>query len=95
MQDDAFEWDDAKARANFEKHGITFEMARDVFLDAFAIEQTDDRYDYGEERFFILGMVERHLLAVAYTMRGSRIRIISARAAEPYERRLYHECNAG
>jgi uncharacterized DUF497 family protein len=30
-------------------------------------------------------------LFVAYTFRGDRIRIISARLAEPHEQRQYHE----
>ncbi len=94
MGDDAFEWDDAKAAANYAKHGVTFEAACDVFKDAFAIEQVDDRQNYGEERWTILGIARERLLLVAYTMRGDRIRIISARAAEPYERREYHEQNA-
>jgi len=86
--------DDAKAAANDAKHGVTFEAARDVFKDPFAIEQMDDRQNYGEERWTILGMVQDRLLLVAYTMRGDSIRIISARGAEPYERRQYHEQNA-
>jgi uncharacterized protein len=73
---------------------FTFDAARDVFKDAFAIEQVDDRHDYGEERWTILGMAGGRLLLVAYTMRDDRIRIVSARAAEPYERRIYHEQNA-
>jgi uncharacterized protein len=76
--DDAFEWDDAKAAANYAKHGVTFDAARDVFKDAFAIEQVDDRHDYGEERWTILGVAQGRLLLVAYAMRGDRIRIISA-----------------
>jgi len=38
-------------------------------------------------------MAEGRLLFVAYTMRGEKIRIITARKAEPYERRRYHEEN--
>jgi uncharacterized protein len=94
MGDDAFEWDGAKAAANYAKHGVTFDAARDVFKDAFAIEQVDDRHDDGEERWTILGMAGDRLLLIAYTIRDDRIRIISARAAEPYERREYHEQNA-
>jgi uncharacterized protein len=94
MNDDAFQWDDAKAAGNYAKHGVTFEAARDVFEDPFAIEQLDDRYNYGQERWTILGMAQDRLLLVAYTTRKDRIRIISARAAEPYERREYHEQNA-
>jgi uncharacterized protein len=60
----------------------------------FALEWLDDREPYGEDRFVILGMVENRLLYVAYTMRGDKIRIISARGAEPHERRQYHEENS-
>ena len=91
MHDDDFEWDDQKAADNFTKHGISFEAARDVFKDPFAIERLDDREDYGENRFVIVGMVEERLLFVAYTLRGETIRIISARGAEPHEQRQYHE----
>jgi hypothetical protein len=70
-----------------------FEMARDVFKDPSAIELLDDREDYGEDRYVIIGMGSYRLLFVAYTMRGEAIRIISARGAEPHERRQYHEDN--
>ena len=93
MNDGAFEWDEAKAAANFAKHGVTFEAARDVFRDPFAIELLDDRRTYGEERWTIVGMAHERLLFVAYTMRDEAIRMISARAAEPFEQREYHEQN--
>ena len=79
MQDEEFEWDDAKAALNWRDHGVSFEMARDVFKDIFAIEWTDDRHGDAEERFVTVGMVEGRLLLVVYTLRGERIRIISAR----------------
>ncbi len=94
MNDGEFEWDDVKASSNYAKHGVTFEAARDVFKDPFAIEQVDERHDNGEERWMILGVAGARLLLVAYTIRNGRIRIISARAAEPYEQREYHEQNA-
>ena len=94
MLDDEFEWDDAKAAANLTLHGVAFFIARDVFRDPFAIDWIDNRRDYGEERYSIIGMVAGRLLHIAYTMRGERIRIISARGAEPNERRRYHEANA-
>ena len=68
-------------------------MARDAFKDPFAIEWLDDREDYGEDRYVIIGMVDNCLLYVVYAMRGEAIRIISARGAEPHERRQYHEDN--
>ena len=94
MQDDEFEWDDDKAVQNFAAHGVSFEAGRLAFDDVFAVEREDRRERYDEQRFLLLGMVQDRLLAVAYTMRGKRVRIISARYAEPRERRRYHEENS-
>lgn len=91
MIDDEFEWDDAKARQNYAKHGVTFETAREVFRDPFAFDRFDAREDYGEDRYSIIGMAQDRLVYVAFTIRNGRIRIISAREAEPHERRRYHE----
>ena len=91
MDDGEFQWDDAKAGQNFTKHGVSFEAAKAIFKDPFAVEYVDDREDYGETRLLIIGLVDHRLLVVAYTMRNEAIRIISARAAEPFERREYHE----
>ena len=91
MVDDEFEWDDAKAASNYVDHGVAFDMARAVFQDPFAIDWLDGRKAYGEVRYSTIGMADGRLLYVAYTMRGERIRIISARGAEPHERRQYHE----
>lgn len=41
MQDETFEWDDLKAASNWRDHGVTFEAAREVFKDIFAIEWDD------------------------------------------------------
>lgn len=75
-----FEWHRAKAEGNLRRHGVSFDLAATVFRDPFAIERADDREEYGEERFVIVGMAEgRILLFVAYAEREERIRIISAR----------------
>jgi uncharacterized protein len=93
MINDNFEWDEAKATDNYTKHGVSFETAIRVFDDVFAIERLDDREDYGEDRYSVLGMVDGRLLYVAFTVREGITRIISARGAEPYERRQCHEDN--
>ncbi len=94
MDDDEFEWDSAKAARNEAKHGVSFEMAQKAFGDYFAIDVEDKRSDYGEDRIIHLGMAGSRLLAIAYTLRGGVIRIISAREADPHERRKYHEENS-
>ncbi|HEX3486368.1 MAG TPA: BrnT family toxin [Micropepsaceae bacterium] len=93
MIDGEFEWDDAKASWNFRDHGVTFKMACGVFRDPFALDWLDGRENYGEDRYVAVGMTQNRLLYVAYTIRGERIRIISARGAEPHEQRRYHEEN--
>ena len=94
MDDGEFQWDDAKAVRNIVRHRVSFDVARRVFDDLFAVEQIDNRERYGEERFSIIGMAAGRLLHVAYAMNGDAIRIISARAAEPFEHRAYHEQNS-
>jgi uncharacterized DUF497 family protein len=49
MNDDDFEWDDDKAAHNLAAHGVSFEAAREVFKDPFAIEYEDNREHYGED----------------------------------------------
>jgi uncharacterized DUF497 family protein len=93
MNDDNFEWHEAKAAANYAKHGVSFGRARLVFSDPFGIATYDDREDYGEDRFTRVGMVEGTLLFVSYTERGERIRIISARRATKHEQDDYYQQN--
>jgi uncharacterized protein len=88
------EWHEAKAEANFSAHGVSFELATTVFSDPFAIERFDDRLDYGEERFVMIGMAEGNvLLFVVYTEREERVRIISARRATADEQEDYFRQN--
>lgn len=89
MREDRFEWHDAKAASNYRKHGVSFEAARAVFDDENHIEDFEDEADGGEERWVRIGMAEGRLLAVVYTERGARIRIISAREASRHEQDRY------
>ena len=86
-----FSWDRSKGRRNHAKHGIGFDLAKRVFSDPFAIEFLDDRQDYDEERFVIIGVVDGLVLYVAYTQRNDTIRIISARRATKFEQEAYFE----
>ena len=85
-----FEWDSAKARRNLAKHGVDFEVAKDVFLDRAGITDSDDS-DCEEERWRIIGLVGGKLLFVVFTEPDDDvIRIISAREASKREERLYY-----
>jgi uncharacterized protein len=88
----AFEWDPRKNSANRRKHGVGFTEATTVFDDPLSITISDPDHAGDEERFVIVGLSsQRSLLIVVHTIRGARIRLISARAATKHERRKYEE----
>jgi uncharacterized protein len=90
-----FEWDEAKAKANLQRHGVSLDLAKGAFRDPFAIDLLDEREDYGEQRLVMIGMAEGPLLLfVAYTERDDHIRIISARRATKYEEEEYFRQNS-
>ncbi len=87
-----FEWDDRKNESNLKKHGVDFDTASLVFDDPMQVT-TQDREVDGEERWQTIGFAnDILLLMVAHTVEDEEIeviRIISARKAEPHERRIY------
>jgi uncharacterized DUF497 family protein len=90
MAEDVFEWDDKKARSNLRKHGVSFSQAAEAFDDAFAWIEQDVSEDYAEDRFILISRALDGILCVIYTEREERIRIISARQATDYERKIYY-----
>ena len=87
-----FEWDTSKASSNQKKHGVTFEEAKSVFYDDFAIQFFDDDNSELEDRFLILGHSNQsRILLICHCEHdsGNLIRIISARKATTKERKLY------
>ena len=87
-----FEWDPVKAASNAKKHKVTFEMAKTVFYDDFAVQFFDEEHSSDEERFLLLGMAsDARLLLVCHCERqdGEVIRIISARKATETESQHY------
>ena len=86
-----FEWDEQKARINLQKHGVSFEIASEIFFKEEVLSFEDDRFEYGEIRSVALGQVEGVVLHVVFTVREDRIRIISARKATRKEAQKYYE----
>jgi uncharacterized DUF497 family protein len=54
-------------------------------MDADRLIHKDTRWDYGEDRYQLLGAIEGRVFFVVYTIRGTVIRIISARKANQRE----------
>ena len=87
-----FDWDPAKAASNARKHKVTFEVAKTVFYDDFAVQFFDEEHSADEERFLLLGMSsDARLLLVCHCEQedGDVIRIISARKATESEAQNY------
>lgn len=85
-----FEWDEAKAKLNLEKHGVSFEEAMTVFLDDLALPLRDTVHG---DRLILIGesRLGRVLLVVFAEKIGAILRIVSARRATRRERRAYEE----
>lgn len=85
-----FEWDEEKATENLTKHRVSFSEASTVFGDPLSRTIPDPVHSEDEERFVMLGESRlQHILVVVHAFRGEVIRIISARAATPSEKRAY------
>ena len=82
-----FEYDPAKNESNVEKHKVSFEEAAEIWNDPDLLVLSAKRR--GEKRMLAIGRDYSILLSVIHTVRGSAIRIISARRSTPKEVWLY------
>lgn len=87
-----FESDPAKAAQNLKKHQVSFEEAASVFGDPMAYTFADPDHSTGEGRWLMFGLSRMaRILAIIYTHRRGKYRIISARLATRHERKTYEE----
>lgn len=86
-----FEWDENKRQANVRKHDVDFEDAMEAFHGPMQI-RLDQRYDYGEERWFGVGAWKGAPLFIVFTEpEEGVVRLISARKADKDERKKFEE----
>ena len=90
----SFEFDVDKEIRNIRKHGITFDQAKEVFLDPEMILAPDARHSAREERWFAVGRIsDGRIVTVWYTPRGNYTRIIGAgllkKWRKEYEKRAF------
>lgn len=83
-----FTWDEAKRKANLEKHGLDFADAHRIF-ERPVVEFEDTRFHYDEQRLIALGLLDALVVLVVHVERGNSIRIISMRKADKHETNLY------
>ena len=85
-----FEWNERKDQANQRKHGVSFQEATTVFGDSLAATVPDPDHSHGEPRYVTMGCsTSNRLVVVSHTEEGENFRIISAREANPHERKTY------
>lgn len=73
-----FEWDPEKDEENKCKHGVSFTLAQQAFLDPRRVIARDLAHSRSEERFYCFGRVDHGILTVRFTYRKQVIRIIGA-----------------
>ncbi|HXN51468.1 MAG TPA: BrnT family toxin [Candidatus Acidoferrum sp.] len=87
----SYEWDAAKAKANYAKHGVRFADATAALEDDLALTMRDPYCDE-EERWVTMGKdALGRILVVVYAWRGDAVRLISARRASAREKKAYEE----
>ena len=85
-----FEYNSDKSLSNKEKHGISFEEAKLLWKDPFAIEVPI--YSYEEERHLVIGKINNKIWSAIITYRNSKTRLISVRRSRKNEE-IYYEKN--
>ncbi len=86
-----FVWDEAKRQANLNKHQMDFVDAEKVFEEV-TLTFEDDRFDYGEQRFITIGLLNGEFIVIAHAEDASKndlTRVISMRKATKYEQQLF------
>ncbi len=74
-----FEWNDSKNAENITKHRLSFYKAQEAFFDKNRVILLDNHHSLDEKRYFCIGKtVEGGIATIRFTVRNSRIRIISA-----------------
>ena len=73
-----FEWDEIKNEINIKKHGVSFELAKEVFNDPHRITLYDGGHSQVEDRYFCIGKINEGILTVRFVIRNGIIRIIGA-----------------
>ncbi len=87
---DGLEWDEGNILKNWEKHSVSHLEAEQVFFNQPLFVYSDDQHSESENRCYVLGKTDaQRPLFVVFTLRGTKIRVISARDMNRKERKIY------
>lgn len=83
-------WDEQKRQKTLQERELDFSDALEVFTQPH-LKIIDDRMDYGEQRFIVVGFLKKRMLILVYTPRGETKHIISMRKANEREIKKYSQ----
>jgi len=87
-----FSWDKGNQDKNWVKHKVLSQECEEIFSDVNKRLYKDPIHSEEENRYILLGMTKScRLLFIVFTMRGNKVRVISARDINKRERSLYEE----
>lgn len=89
---EGFDWDKGNIRKSWDKHKVSPVECEEIFFNAPLVVKDDETHSTGENRYYALGKTDGgRFLFIVFTIRGKKIRIVSARDMNRKERRVYHE----
>jgi uncharacterized DUF497 family protein len=85
-----FDWDAGNLEKNWLKHGVSPLEGEQLFFNQPLVVAPDVKHSGKEARFYVLGRTDSdRYLFVVFTLRGRKIRVISARDMSRKERKVY------
>lgn len=90
----AFDWDKGNTDKNLHKHNVSNKETEEAFADESLKIFEDVKHSHKEQRFVAYGATNlNRKLAIVFTVRKQKIRVISARDQNKKERTIYEENN--
>jgi uncharacterized protein len=87
---EGFEWDAGNSDKNWKRHRVTQAECEQVFANLPLVLSPSIKGHDGDSRYFALGRTEgARNLTVVFTIRGKKLRVISARPMSRRERKEY------
>ena len=85
-----FEWDEGNMNKNLHKHRVGNQEIEEVFFNIPVLFSPDPKHSGKESRYLVLGQTDKHRkLSIIFTVRKTKIRVISARPMSLKERKFY------
>ena len=90
-----FDWDEGNIQKNWLKHKVSTGECEEVFFNLPLLLHPDSKHSQAEVRYYVLGQTNAgRRLFIAFTLRGTKIRVISARDMSRKERAVYEQANS-